>query len=397
MMKSIALALALGAVSAQTVAPRAPKVHGTIIHGVYDVDEQWEAFKETYHKYYTTKEEELQRYKYFETNLANADAWNDEQVAAGGKPVFGVTKFMDRSQEEFDAANKGRKGTGMAPENMANKTYQRPGLTGRNPMATPTTVDWTAAGYVTPVKNQGQCGSCWAHSATEQIESQWMLAGNSMWELSVQQINSCTQGTFGCGGGDTTGAYEQLMSGSTKTNPAEAGMSTSGVASGFMAPYQQSMYEECTSPTCTISCTPEGIGNLTMMTPEEALTGYFVGISDYSYATPGCTGACDTQDLATLNENIATVAPASICVNAGRWNLYVGGVMTTEACGGYAYDDLDHCVQLTGYDLTAEEPYYMVRNSWATNWGVDGYIYLSTAGNTCGLADEATFVDIISQ
>ena len=56
--------------------------------------------------------------------------------------------------------------------------------------------------------------------------------------------------------------------------------------------------------------------------------------------------------------------------------------------------DIDHCVQLTGYNLTAAEPYYMVRNSWATNWGVDGYIMLSSEGNTCGLANEATFVDI---
>merc|ERR1712167_492857 len=100
-------------------------------------------------------------------------------------------------------------------------------------------------------------------------------------------------------------------------------------------------------------------------------------ISGYSFATPACTGACGSQDLDTLNANIASTAPASICVNAGMWNDYVGGVMTTEACGGYAYDDLDHCVQLTGFNLTAAEPYYMVRNSWATNWGEDGYILLS--------------------
>ena len=67
-------------------------------------------------------------------------------------------------------------------------------------------------------------------------------------------------------------------------------------------------------------------------------------------ATPACTGACGSQDLDTLNANIASTAPASICVNAGMWNDYVGGVMTTEACGGYAYDDLDHCVQLTGFN-----------------------------------------------
>jgi len=398
MMKTIVIALAFGAASAQIVAPRVPKAHGTIIHGEYDVDGQWAAFKAEYHKLYSSPEEELKRYKFFETNLANADAWNDEQVAAGGKPVFGVTKFMDKSQEEFDAANKGRKDKGMLPDDFKEKTYKKAGLTGRNPAAAPREVDWTAAGYVTPVKNQGQCGSCWAHSATEQIESQWMLAGNPMWPLSVQQVNSCTGGTFGCGGGDTTGAYTQLISGITRSNPllGEA-MYVPGVSSAAETPYVQSMYNECTDLNCTLTCDAQSIGNLTLMGPEESLTGPYVGISSFSYATPACSDACADQDLATLNENVATVAPASVCVNAGRWNLYVGGVMTTEACGGYAYGDLDHCVQLTGYDLTASEPYYLVRNSWATNWGNDGYIYLSAAGNTCGLADEATFVDIIAQ
>jgi hypothetical protein len=224
-----------------------------------------------------------------------------------------------------------------------------------------------------------------------------MLAGYSMWEFSVQQVNSCTEGTFGCGGGDTTGAYEQIISMQTKSNPLTDGMYVPGVASAAEVPYTQSMYEECTGPLCTVNCTYDGVGNLTMMGPEEALTGYYAYISTYSYATPPCTDTCANQDLSMLNENVATVAPASICVNAGRWNLYVGGVMTTEACGGFAYDDLDHCVQLTGYDLEAEEPYYAVRNSWSTNWGNDGYIYLSANGNTCGLADEATFVEIVPQ
>jgi hypothetical protein len=176
------------------------------------------------------------------------------------------------------------------------------------------------------------------------------------------------------------------------------GEKTWGVASGAMDPYRQSMYESCVGPLCTEECTVKGQGtNITDMYKYESLTGYYVGISDFTYATPACTDTCADQNLATLNTNVAATGPASICVNAGAWNDYVGGVMTTAACGGYAYDDLDHCVQLTGFDLTATQPYYIVRNSWATNWGNDGYIYLSSAGNTCGLADEATFVDVILQ
>jgi len=164
-----------------------------------------------------------------------------------------------------------------------------------------------------------------------------------------------------------------------------------------MVPYQQSMYETCESTRCTIGSSIPGIGNISNMIPYESLTGPYVGISDYSFATPACDDTCDDQNLELLNINVATVGPASICVDAASWNDYVGGVLMTEACGGYGYYDLDHCVQLTGFDLNATpRPYYMVRNSWATNCH-DGYIYLSSEGNTCGLADEATFVDVIMQ
>jgi C1A family cysteine protease len=67
-------------------------------------------------------------------------------------------------------------------------------------------------GKVTTVKNQGQCGSCWAFSAAEQVESAWAMAGNALWEFSPQQIASCTKNCFGCGGGDTPAAYNYINS-----------------------------------------------------------------------------------------------------------------------------------------------------------------------------------------
>ena len=69
----------------------------------------------------------------------------------------------------------------------------------------------------------------------------------------------------------------------------------------------------------------------------------------------------------------------------------MGGVLTQAACGAFSYRSVDHCVQLTGYNATAAVPYWTVKNSWATNWGEDGYIRLEYPLNTCALADEATF------
>mmetsp|Transcript_26353 Transcript_26353/g.58983 ORF Transcript_26353/g.58983 Transcript_26353/m.58983 type:complete len:428 (-) Transcript_26353:144-1427(-) len=417
------LILALLLEAAGVANAREAKSHGWIITQPFDARSEWANFKSAYRKSYPTRAEEAKRFAIFSENLVLADRYNAEQLESGGGPAFGVTKFSDKSQDEFDWLFKGRAGQGFMPEGWEHMTYDPSKSAGSpgHPRGTspgdvpwwkdaaaargvaPRRVDWTEAGYVTPVKNQGQCGSCWAHSAAEQIESQWMIdAGQAMWGLSVQQLTSCTMETLGCGGGDTTLAYEQLLSNATKSSKAAASQPTPGLAPGVLAPYVQSMIKECTHRACTESCSAshprEGIGDLEDAATDESLTGYYVAISGYSFATPACTGACDSQNLTLLNANVASVGPASVCVNAKRWNLYVGRVVTTQACGGYSYDDLDHCVQLTGYDLSdsVEGPYYLVRNSWATNWGLDGYIKLSALGNTCGLADEATFVDVIA-
>ena len=193
------------------------------------------------------------------------------------------------------------------------------------------------------------------------------MSGEEPWRLSVQQVASCSKGMLGCGGGDTIQAFEQILSDTTKF-----GMQTGGLVSASMAPYVQSMYQECLSRACTEHCTRNDIGNLTVALEEEALTGYYVGIKGYTYATPPCTDACASQDLDLLNANVAQYGPASVCVNAETWNDYVSGVLSTEACGGYGYGDLDHCVQLVGYSDEGEEPYFTIRNSWSTMWGENG-------------------------
>ena len=83
-----------------------------------------------------------------------------------------------------------------------------------------------------------------------------------------------------------------------------------------------------------------------------------------------------------------------MCVNAGSWNDYTGGVLTSQACGPMAADAQDHCVMATGFNVTAPTPYWIVRNSWASTWGEEGYIRLEMAKNTCGLADDATIPDV---
>ena len=287
-----------------------------------------------------------------------------------------LIRYSDQTKEE-NSVLFGRRNNGALPT-VDVKTHQPT----KDLKEMGSVVDWTAAGRVTPVKNQGQCGSCWAHSVVEQIESQFIADGNSMWEFSVQQVNSCVKKCFGCGGGDTPAGYEYLMN-----LP-----SNEGLGSAAWAPYIQSMTDECTGPKCTESCKDLDID---VLKTKASLTGYYAQVTGYTYATDACTsGSCGSQNLTLLANNIAEYGPASICVNAASWTSYTGGVLTQAACGGYAYNDLDHCVQLTGYN--ADEGYWIVRNSWSTDWGNDGYIYLQFDENTCGLANEATFVQLAS-
>ncbi len=307
----------------------------------------------------------------------------DELNAQGTQSVYGVTKYSDRTHEEISVLL-GRKGKASSPSTERNIRSPSNGKGNKHYSSSSTLVDWTAAGMVTPVKNQGQCGSCWAHSVTEQIESEWMLAGNAMWEFSVQQVNSCVKKCFGCGGGDTPAGYEYLMG-----LPKDAGL-----GSQAWGPYIQSMTEACSGPRCTESCKDLPIEEIET---NSRLTGPFATVTGYDYAVPACTGACNAQNMTLLAQNIASHGPASICVNANTWTNYQGGgaVMTTAQCGGFAYDDLDHCVQLTGFNAEANPPYWIVRNSWATDWGNNGYIYLQFDDtNPCGIANEATFVNL---
>merc|ERR1712072_1597479 len=103
----------------------------------------------------------------------------------------------------------------------------------------------------------------------------------------------------------------------------------------------------------------------------------------------GTEGECKSQNLKGLAAALER-GPLSVCVNAGVWNDYTGGVLTAKACGSMGAEDQDHCVMAVGFNTTAPTPYWIVRNSWATTWGEEGYIYLEMAKNTCGLADDAT-------
>jgi C1A family cysteine protease len=324
--------------------------------------EDWQEFKRQFRKEYQDPEEELMRFKLFVESIERINRLNALNVEA----VFGWTWTTDLKDEE-----------------KASKGYIRANVNGAGIKVAeaktdllPNSIDWRLAEAVTPVKNQGACGSCWAFSAVETIESHYILAHGDDYavELSPQQLVSCA-GTFGalnCFGGDPKQAYGYIQS-------------VAGLANAWYWPYQQSMTDFFTGvPNCSAS-KEQGI-NATGWQQQ----GIYAQIDGYQWATPPCTaGACDDQDLEKLAASLA-LGPISVCVNAGAWYDYIGGVLTAAAGGNHSADAIDHCVQLVGFDREAEVPYWIVRNSWSTTWGERGYIRLAMNNNTCGIANEAT-------
>jgi len=313
---------------------------------------QFMQFTTKFNKTYASPEEFAFRFQVFQQTLVRIENYrlqHFEATGESGEGVYGITKFADLTAEEFKARYLGYKPSG--------KPRTAPVVRAATNVEAPSSFDWRDKGAISPVKNQADCGSCWAFSATETIESFNFLAGNPLQTLSVQQIVSCDTTDGGCNGGDTITAYEYVES-------------VNGLESDSNYPYTS------------------GGGNNGNCEANTSLE--IIGVSNYTYAVAPCTGTCKNQDLNTLTANVATIGPASICVYAEPWQVYVGGILSSGCSSDY--NDLDHCVQLTGYNDEGATPYWIIRNSWAADWGIDGYIWVKKEGNVCGVADEATFV-----
>jgi len=292
--------------------------------------------------YPTTGEAEL-RYTNFKHTLAR----NVELRASNPLATFGVNKFADLSVDEFrskylmPANSTGR--VKDIPKFFKHK-HQIPAVK-RTQTGAPMDNDWCAQGACTAVKDQGQCGSCWAFSATEALESAIALSGQAIPTLSPEQIVDCDTSDGGCNGGDPRSAMNYVVGAGGQDTEASYPYTAGGGQSG-----------SCNFQSGSVAGTLSG--------PQDVSDG----------------------DESALQSFLQNNGPPSVCVDASSWSSYTGGVMTT--CG----DSIDHAVQATGISSQFGTPAYIVRNSWNTDWGVNGFIYLAIGANTCGIATEVTWV-----
>ena len=218
-----------------------------------------------------------------------------------------------------------------------------------NSSALPLEVDWTTKGAVTPVKNQGQCGSCWAFSTTGSTEGAWFIKTGELVSLSEQQLVDCSGsfGNQGCNGGMMDDAFQYI------------------IKNGGICEESAYVYTG-TDGTCS-QCNP------------------VAKISSFVDVTPN-----NTQALMIA----VAQQPVSVAVEADGfdWQFYFGGVVT-DSCGL----NLDHGVLVVGYGTDATQgDFWKVKNSWGPGWGEQGYIRIGRgskfdAAGECGILMDPSY------
>jgi C1A family cysteine protease len=293
-----------------------------------DVQRLFDDFKQTYGRHYTGAEE-AHRLACFTENLKVIDERN-----AKGAEMNGVNKFTDLCPAEFAKMYLGFRGHNQTASPAP--LYKPHEL-----IAAGSSVDWRTKGAVTPVKNQGQCGSCWSFSATGSMEGQNFLTNGNLVSLSEEELVQCSTaaGNDGCNGGLMDDAFEWVVTNGGIDSESDYPYTSGGGVTG----------------TCINSKLTSVVAQLT-------------GHTDLPH------------DEAQMMTWVSTNGPLSIAVDAVSWQTYVGGIK--KYCFGRT---LDHGVLIVGFDTTNVPPYWIVKNSWGASWGESGYIRLEYGTDQCGL------------
>jgi len=285
-------------------------------------------------------EESEHRFAIFNFNLNLVKALN--RISPNAK--YGITKFSHLSTHEFTNKYLNLQTTERTVSDPVAELYEQYQVD-----ALPDTFDWRDKGAVTAVKNQGDCGSCWAFSTTGNIEGQWFLAGNKIVSLSEQNLVDCDHNCYqnntsdcdsGCEGGLQPNAYNYVIQ-------------NGGIDTEDSYPYTAE------DDTCAFKAADVG-----------------AKITNWTFVST------DEGQIATY---LVDHGPLAVAVDATIWQFYLGGVITV-GCG----TSLDHGVLIVGYgsetDIFDEYiDYWTIKNSWGADWGDSGYVYIEKGTGCCGV------------
>jgi len=316
---------------------------------------EFEQWMSRFSKTYTTSEAYDHAFENFKATIDRVSVLNAESALTGGRnPArFALGMFADLSPLEFKARYLTLDVDSIPkpqPQNILTKKVGGFGGAGN--------VDWRDSGAVTAVKDQGQCGSCWAFSVTETVESAFAIQRNTTPPvLAPEQLVDCDKTAWGCDGGIADYAWKDVVR-------------QGGIMAEADYPYTAGKTGH--AGTCKFS------------------TGKIVApVSKYTWVGTPCQyvgDTCDDQDDSLVVDALTNQGPLAICVNAD-WQDYSSGVFS-RSCPHEAAD-MNHAVQLVGYNN--DQKYWIVRNSWSATWGESGYIYIKQGSNLCGVANIVSF------
>lgn len=328
-------------------------------------------------KAYRTQREVAQRKANFEKNLQKIRAVNAEPKATWRA---GVNRFTDWSEEELKNYNKAKYQTHDMEKDF-DKVHRNPEV-GAPPL--PQSIDWRETNAVGPIRDQGQCGSCWAHSVAETISSQYNILTNTTTVLSVGQVVDCLSGGQignGCAGGYPYAAMKSLK---LKAQNNEGPMIQQSLTEEWAFPYTaENYFWDLNSQTKDTNCTTK-----ICHTQCKDISQYWAGsprVPTLNAAGVSGVGAADSNHPTggpAAMKALVDVGPLSILVAAVDWFMYESGVFQNTAAHGVKAEWIvDHAVQMVGYgyDKEVDENYWIVRNTWSTQWGEAGYIRLKRA------------------
>nr|AKO90279.1 cathepsin L1 [Tigriopus japonicus] len=308
------------------------------------VVEEWEAWKYIHGQNYSTPAEEKFRMKVFMENK-NKVAKHNNRAHRGLHTYFlKMNKYGDLLHHEFVNQMNGYRNDLKEKKPLLGASFISPAN-----VEIPDQVDWRTKGAVTPVKDQGQCGSCWAFSATGSLEGQHFRKTGKMVSLSEQNLIDCSvsYGNHGCNGGLMDFAFKYI-----KEN--------GGIDTESAYPY------EGEDDSCRYQTKTKGASD--------------IGFVDVPQG-----------DEEKLKEAVATIGPVSVAIDASHesFQFYSHGVYDEPECDASA---LDHGVLVVGYGSDNGSDYWLVKNSWSTKWGDGGFIKMArNKQNQCGIASSASY------
>lgn len=293
------------------------------------------AFRAHFHRTYEADSDEFNRRRVYFQSATERHAYLNSFSTTPQSARYGINQFSDLSQNEFKDLYLRAVSDG-APLFSGLKT---PGL--------PARFDWRDKAVVAPVQNQGACGSCWAFSVVEAMQSVHAIGGSQLEQLSVQQVLDCSYQNEGCSGGSPSRALSWLKQTKLK------------LVSQSEYPYKAET----------------GICHFFSQSHE--------GVAVKNFSTHDFSG----QEEAMMGQLVAH-GPLAAIVDAVSWQDYLGGIIQFHCSSHWS----NHAVLIIGYDTTGDIPYWIVQNSWGTTWGDEGYVYIKIGGNVCGIADSVAAV-----